>query len=341
MDFTNKLARFMRDSGPARVLIPIGIILIVFGIIMLTMHSGKYEKTEGTITSVTESAVEEDQKQYDVGFTYTVNGTEYQDSFPNLAGEYKVGDKIDVYYDVENPEGVTNSSLNGILPPILIAAGVAAIGYGAFRTARAFKKSKELDKAAGGQGGGARISFDGFKTESGVTEYYFRFDGHSLKPGYLMEDANRKVLFEGKMLKNSLIGARVFEFTDHTTGKTEEHEIGHTKTETFNNEFFSVKSWFSIDGKNVWDEIHRRGLRMNTALFSKFPNLVYEVTMAGEAFALIETSSMYVHEEDEAEHSLVVPTGRMYYRFWTASDDFDLLFLTIFAISESEQTMVE
>ncbi len=341
MDAANKFARFMRNSGPARVLIPIGIILIVFGVLMLTMHSGEYKKTAGTVTEVSEGTMDEDKQQYDVSFSYQVNGKDYRSTFYGMPESYKPGDKIDVYYNVEDPGKVSNSGMNGILAAAMIAGGAVLIGFGTFRTVKAFKKSRELSESTGGKQNENRVIFDGFKDSYGVTEYYFCFDGHSLKPGYLIEDANRKVLFEGKMLKNSIAGARTFEFSDHTTGMVSEHEIGHTKTETFNDEYFSMRSWFSIDGKNVWDLLHSRGLRMNTDLFGRFPNLVYEITRDGTASARIETCSVYVHEEDEAEHSLALPTGRMYYRFWTASDDFDSLFLTIFAISETEQTMVE
>lgn len=52
--------------------------------------------------------------------------------------------------------------------------------------------------------------------------------------------------------------------------------------------------------------------------------------------------SGYIIEDEEAQHKIKMPPGRMYYRFWTASNDMELLFLTIFAISEcSEQAAVE
>ncbi len=143
------------------------------------------------------------------------------------------------------------------------------------------------------------------------------------------------------MLKNNPIGARIFEFSDHTTGVVKEHEVGHTTTETFNNKFFSVRSWFKLDGKNIFDVLHDRGLRMTTDLHSKFPYAVYDIAKDGKAFARIESSSMYVHEDEEAQHKVIVPYGRYYYRFWTSSKDFESIFLTIFAISETEQAVVE
>ena len=341
MGFENKLARFSRNTGPARMLVPIGVILIVFGIVMLSFHFGDLIKTTGKITAVTEAGYEDDVLQYNVDFTYTVDDKEYNSSFSDLPGTFAVGDAIEVYYDSENPEKTANSKLGGILAPIFLVAGAAAVGFGVYQTVKAFKKSKKLDETATATGAPANANFEGFKTAPGVTEYYFRFDGHSLKPGYLIEDAERNVLFEGKMVKNSLVGARLFHFIDHTTGSEVEHEVGHTATTSFSDEAFSATSWFKFDGKNVWDVLHERGLRINTNVLSHFPKLIYEVSQNGAAFVRIETSSIYVHEEDEAQHKLVVPYGKMYYRFWTASKDFDTLFLTMFAITETEQTVVE
>ena len=156
-----------------------------------------------------------------------------------------------------------------------------------------------------------------------------------------MEDADRKVIFEGKMTKNNPIGARLFEFRNHLTGSTAEHEVGHTVTATQGNEFFSVKSSFKFDGRDVWDTLHEKGLRLRTDLRSKFPRMTYDAARNGAAFAKIETSSIYVHEDEEAAHAAAIPAGSMYYRVWTNSNDFDTLFLTVFAISETEQAIVE
>ena len=54
MNIENKFARFMRNSGPARFFVPVGIILIVFGILTLGFNTDNFEKTVWTITSVTE-----------------------------------------------------------------------------------------------------------------------------------------------------------------------------------------------------------------------------------------------------------------------------------------------
>ncbi|MBO4847815.1 MAG: DUF3592 domain-containing protein [Clostridia bacterium] len=342
MNPENKIARILRNSGPARVLVPMGIILIIFGIILLGFNTDKYVETVGRITSVTEGDYDQDnnQQQYDVNFSYTVDGKEYDSTFPNLTGKFNVGDEIKVFYDPDEPTKVTNSKAGGFIGPIAIALGALAAGFGIYKTVKAFRKSRELDEALPG-GKFPTEQFDGFKTAPGVTEYYFQWDGQSFKPGYIIEDAQRNVLFEGKMVKQALVGARVFEFNDHTTGDVREHDVGHTTTQNFNNEFFSAKSWFKFDGENIWDVLHGRGLRMATDMRSKFPYMLYNVVKDGAAYARIENSSVYVHEEDQAEHKIAIPTGGMYYRFWTNSKDFETLFLIMFAITETEQAVVE
>ena len=273
MKIENRLARLMRNSGYARFLLPVGAMLIAFGVLSLGMES---------------------------------------DGGPAV-----------------------------LTPPVFIAAGIVAAAAGIFLTARAFRKSRELDAAVPNGGAFPALEFADFKNAPDVTEYYFRFDGNSLRPGYILEDAAGKPVFEGKMLKNSLVGARKFEFRDHVSGSVTPHNVGHTMTSVMNNEFFSVRSSFRFDGQNVWDVLHGRGLRMTTDLHSSFPKLVYEVARNGEPFARFESSSVWVHEEDEAAHGPAVPAGSMFYRVWTNSDDFDTLFLTVFAVSETGQAVVE
>ena len=337
MQFENKFARFMRNTGPARFFIPAGIILIIFGVIMMGFKTDNFVETVGKVTEVVESLNAENQKEYEVYFTYTVDGKEYKNSFPGMPEPSKEGDEIKLFYNPEDPEQITNSKLGGFIPPIVIAVGAAALVFGVFKTVKSFRKSKELDQIAKAPA----VDFAYFKKAAGVTEYYCRHDGVTLKPGYILEDAARKVLFEGKMVKQAVIGARIFEFVNHTTGAVTEHEVGHTTTQSYNDEFFSAKSWFKFDGENVWDVLHARGLRMTTNLRSSFPNLIYEVSKDGKAFALIETSGKYVHEDEAAEHKINIPVGRYFYRVWTNSGDLETLFLTIFAISETEQTIVE
>ena len=333
----NKFARFLRNSGPARFFVPLGIILIAVGIFLMTHNTDSYLETVGKVTQVQEDLDAENNEVYDVVFTYTVNGKEYTGTFEDLADAYKAGDEIAVFYDPENPNEITNGRLGGLVAPIMIGVGVLALVFGVLRTVKAFRKSKELDQVPRA----SAAAFEGFKQTPGVTEYYCRYDGATLKPGYILEDAARKVLFEGKMTKQAMIGARTYSFIDQTTGRTVEHEVGHTVTQTYNDNGWSASSWFKFDGQNVWDLLHARGLRLHTNIRSKFPNVTYEISSGGLPFAVIETSGKYVHEDEAAEHKMNLPIGRFYYRVWTNTRDLETLFLTIFAISETEQMIVE
>lgn len=336
----NKLAKLMRNTGPARFFVPVGVILIVFGILTLGFNTKNFAETTGTITSVTECPpVEGEGQQYDVGFTYTVDGKEYEGVFANLFGDYTEGGEIKVFYDPADPQKTANSESSGFLSPIMIVAGAAALVFGVLKTVKAFQKSKALDESAGAPL--PATEFDGYRTAPGVKEYYFRIEENHLKPVYLLEDAERKVLYEGKMIQNSLVSARSFEFYDHTTGSAEMHEIGHTITNSYNDEALSITSSFKFDGKDIWDVLHERGLCLRTDLRTKFPRLVYFVSRNGKPFAVVETSSKHVHEDEEAEHKLVIPAGKFFYRCWTDSEDLETVFLTVFAISETDQTVVE
>lgn len=339
MGFENKFARFMRNTGPARFFLPVGIILIVVGIVLFAFNAGgDYIETKGKVTAVETITDSENGTQYDISFTYTVDGKTYNNRF-TLGKSYSVGDDISVFYNSGDPEKISNSKGMGVIPYILIGAGALALAFGIFKTVKSFQKSKELDQSAGSF---PTAAFDGIKTADGVTEYYFRFDGHSLKPGYILEDAERRPLYEGKMLKQALVGTRPYEFHNHVSGSVKEHAVGHVMTQTYNDEFFSAKSWFKFDGTNIWDLLHEKGIRISTSLASKFPYTVYDVAKNGSPFAHIESTSMYVHEDEEAEHKVKIPVGRMYYRVWTSAEDLDLLFLTVFAISEAaEQAVVE
>ena len=143
MTMENKFARFMRNTGPSRMLVSIGLLLIVFGMILLSFRTGNFVQTTGRITSVVENTDIENQKGFDVGVTYLANGAEYESRFVNLSGSFSEGADIAVYYNPENPEQIINSKTSPLIAPILIVLGVLAMGLGIFHTTKANKKSKE------------------------------------------------------------------------------------------------------------------------------------------------------------------------------------------------------
>ncbi len=338
----NKFARIMRDSAVLRMLLPIGLILVVVGCILTFSGSKNLIETKATVTEVEDAGRDtENNRLYNVYFEYVVEGKTYQSFFDHMSGEEKKGTVLTIYYDPDNPgevSNVKNSALIGLIPLI---AGIAALSYGIFSAVKNFKKSAGLDQDIREKGGFTEIPKVDVPALEAMTEYYVLFDGKHLTPGYIVEDRQRQPVYEMTMTKNSLTSARTFTFTNHVTGEVREHAVGHTTTVHYNEEFFSARSWFRFDGKNVWEVLHEAGIRIETDLISIVPRVRYTVSLNGVFFGLLETTSVNVHEEDEAQHKLNVPVGQYYYRCWTNRDDLDLLFLTVFAISETEQAVVE
>ena len=91
----NKLARFMKATGKMRFFIPVGVLLIVMGILMLSMTPKEYGETTGVITAVNEyTGTDADNHAvtlYEAEFTYTVDGKEYQNSFPDYPEPPEIG----------------------------------------------------------------------------------------------------------------------------------------------------------------------------------------------------------------------------------------------------------
>ena len=339
----NKLARIMKATGPMRFFLPIGIILIVFGIIMMSMTPKSYAMTEGTVTGAKPySDTDSDghpQDYFEAEFSYTVDGKEYHNSFSGYTEEPKIGEKLDVYYDPANPEFVSNTKSTGTIAIVMIGLGALAVVASILFTVKAFRKYKAMDEQIKAAVGSDKIPVVTPLPKEQLTEYYVSYDGRTMTPGYIVEDRARNQVYTATMTKQ--IPSRQFTFTDLRLGRSAEHKVGHVVTQQFDNEVFSTSSWFKFDGENIWDLLHEKGVRIETDLVSIFPRKRYTVTRNGRFYATVESSSKYVHEEDEAQHKLKIPYDKFYYRFWTNEADLELLFLTVFAISETEAAVVE
>lgn len=147
----NKIAYFMRESGLARFLIPLGAFLLVFGIVFLviSVHNQDYVKTEATvIRSELEEEAHIDENDNEVEATYvltieyTVGGEKYISELSGM-GEYAQGDKIDIYYDPDDPGSITQTK-SLIIPIAIIAAGIAALIGGIASGVNAIKKYNKM-----------------------------------------------------------------------------------------------------------------------------------------------------------------------------------------------------
>ncbi len=147
----NKMATFFRESMAARFLIPVGITLIVFGIIMFVINSKNqnYIQIEAVVSNVSvsqEAYTDVDgnyvEATYDVSVKYTVDGKEYEEVLNGLS-KYNVGEKMKIYYNPANPSQITQTK-SMVLPIIIIVGGIASLVGGIVSAVTTVKKHKAM-----------------------------------------------------------------------------------------------------------------------------------------------------------------------------------------------------
>ena len=147
----NKTVSFMRESSVARFLLPVGIMLIIFGVVMFVINNKNqdYIKIEATVIDVKE---EEDivtdgdgnhtSITYNVTLNYTVDDKEYTGTLDNVSKQ-KVGDKMVIYYNPKDPNQITQTK-SLILPIIIIVAGIVSLTAGIISAVNAVKRHKKM-----------------------------------------------------------------------------------------------------------------------------------------------------------------------------------------------------
>ena len=154
----------------------------------------------------------------------------------------------------------------------------------------------------------------------------------TVKQSFYLEDENGEVVYEGNMIKFSVLGASPYEFINHITKTTTEHSVGKTVTvEAGMGGLFttlSKKSHFKFDGEKIWDYLHEQGFRIDTGISDHKLGMSYDVTYKGQPLATIANSS-------PSGKSLI--TTDLYYDVTCEEKDLDQAFLVAFAIAKTEQ----
>ena len=147
----NKMFTFMRESQVARFFIPVGLILIICGIVVfvITLKNQNYIKIEATVANVSEtqeSYVDSDETNittvYNVTLNYIVDGKEYIQTLDNVS-KCKVGDKMIIYYNPNDPNQITQSK-SIILPIAMIIGGVASLTGGIISVVNVVKRHNKM-----------------------------------------------------------------------------------------------------------------------------------------------------------------------------------------------------
>ena len=169
-------------------------------------------------------------------------------------------------------------------------------------------------------------------------QLYFLTDTGTAKVGHRLEDADRKVLYEAKVTKFSLVGATGMDFIDHEKGTTTPHQVGHEVTTDYRSILIDNHSGFKFDGEDIWKHLKRNGVVIESSFMGGKPLWPqYRVLRDGEEIALIQSSGVHVHEEDEAgkgKLAKMIP-ARGYYRIQTREENLDLLFVVAMAFART------
>ena len=96
---------------PVMVLCIVGVVLVVFGLLLLKTENFKLKVigTQGTVTGVTTAkTIDGDIERRSVNLNYLANNSSYNATISNYEGDVQIGDKISLYYDFLTPEAVSN-----------------------------------------------------------------------------------------------------------------------------------------------------------------------------------------------------------------------------------------
>ena len=147
----NKIFTFMRESSTARFFIPLGIFLIIFGVIMFVINSNNqnYIEIEAIVSNVKLSQEEYTDidgnrvdATYNVTVKYTVDGKEYDAKLDDVS-EYNVGDKMKIYYNSKDPSQITQTK-SLIIPIVIVVAGIISLVGGIMSGLNAIKRYKKM-----------------------------------------------------------------------------------------------------------------------------------------------------------------------------------------------------
>ena len=148
----NKIIMFFRESIIARFFIPLGIILIVFGVIIfgINKENQNYIKTNAIVSRmdlVRESYIDENHNEveatYNVYVKYSVDGKEYEEELGELSG-YKENQEITIYYNPDDPVKITQTK-SLVLPIVMILFGFVSFVGGIISGLNAIKRIKKMN----------------------------------------------------------------------------------------------------------------------------------------------------------------------------------------------------
>ena len=189
----------------------------------------------------------------------------------------------------------------------------------------------------GSASGGADFSYAP-SVKGEPRELYFLTDTGTVKAGHRLEDAGRNVLYEAKVTTFTLVGATGMDFIDHEKGTTTPHQVGHELNTEYSSILIDNHSGFKFDGEDIWKHLKRNGVTIESSFMEGKPLWPqFRVFRDGEEIALMQSSSVHVHEEDALGRSKLanlIP-ARGFFRIQTREKNLDLLFVAAMAFART------
>ena len=308
------------------------VIVIVGGVYITFFESAGYVKTQATIVSIEEDPEwsTSDDKSYIVMVDYMADGSRYTSRLDTYSGSWKVGKTVTVYYDPHDPSVIHGGKGIGVYLMVLGVAIVAVVIIGSMKNKQGQAELEEMRAKRGG--------FTYVPSVKGLDrEVYFLTDMGTPKYGHRIESKSRKVLYEAKMTKYSVVAAHHFDFIDHEHGTTTPHLVGGAEETDWGNSLLLDNHYtFELDGEDVWKHLRRNGVSVETERQEGTVWPRFRVSRDGEEIAIMEATSQYVHEEDEEQHKVMKKLAvQGFYRIWTREENLDVVFITAMAFARS------
>ena len=308
------------------------VIAFAIGVYTTFFKSAGYVKTQATIVSIEEDLEwsASDDRSYIVMVDYVADGSRYTSRLDTYSGTWKEGKTITVYYDPSNPSVVHGGKGFGVYLMVLGVVMIAVVIIGSIKNKQGQAELEEMKAKRGGMTYAPSVK--------GLDrEVYFLTDMGTPKYGHRIESKSRKVLYEAKMTKYSVVAAYHFDFIDHEHGTKTPHLVGHEEETDWGNSLLLDNHYtFELDGEDVWKHLQRNGVSVKTDRQEGTVWPRFRVSRDGEEIAVMEATSQHVHEEDEEQHKVMKKLAvQGFYRIWTREENLDVVFITAMAFARS------
>ena len=116
-------------SIPVMIVCIVGVVLIVFGFLLLKTENFKLKviSTEGTVTGVqTKKTADGVVESRAINLSYIANNSNYNATINNYPEEIEIGEKMPLYYDFLSPASVSDKR-SGYIGYIAVIIGIISV----------------------------------------------------------------------------------------------------------------------------------------------------------------------------------------------------------------------